>query len=194
MRLYTIGLALAPDRKTQVFRYTRHVVNPSKDRPHRAHCLGLTGSGALCLMHDKRWMRDLLRLVRASDAKRVSPLVVADHLARFNLFAHQNTADGTVGPRAIVAWRHNKSGVYRGGGGHQFYDGTVRERGADQLPTIANGMDIQALVTVTMPFMMPYLISQLNALHTGEEPSVLDVTRLDAEVAKLPTHPEEDLK
>ena len=69
VRLFTIDIVLAPDRKTYNFRYTRHVVNPSPDRPHRTPRLGLAGSGAIALLRDKRWMRELLRLVRASDTK-----------------------------------------------------------------------------------------------------------------------------
>lgn len=190
VRLYTIDLVFAPNRKTYAFRYTRHVVNRSADRPQRTPRLGLAGSGAICLTRDKRWIRELLRLVRASDSRQVSPLVVADHLARINELAHRNTSDGTVGPRCIVAWRHNKLGVHKGGGRHQFYDGTKRTGDSGALPTIANGMDIQALVQA----MMPHMMAQMSALRAGGPANELDATKLNADLAKLPEHPDENLK
>lgn len=190
VRLYTIDLAFTPDRKTYSFRYTRHVVNPSPDRPHCTPRIGLAGSGAISLVRDKRWIRNLLRLVRACDTKRVPPIEVADQLASINALAHSNTADGTVGPRCIVAWRHNKSGVHKGGGGHQFYDGTKRTSDSGALPTIANGMDVKALVQA----MMPHMMEQMSALQAGGSGGELDAAKLNAELAKLPEHPDENLK
>jgi hypothetical protein len=190
VRLYTIDLAFGHDRKTYAFRYTRHVVNRTTDRPHRTPRIGLAGSGAMCLTRDKHWIRELLRLVRACDSKRLSPLVVADQLAKINEFAHRNTADGTVGPRCIIAWRHNKLGVHKGGGGHQFYDGTKRTDDSGALPTIGNGMDIQALVQA----MMPHMMAQMSALRAGGPATELDVTKVNADLAKLPDRPDENLK
>jgi hypothetical protein len=80
-RLYTIGLALTPDRKSYAFRYTR-VVNRMPPATSRTPRFGLAGSGAPYLLaQDKKWIRGLLRVVRANDRGQVSPLVVADHLA-----------------------------------------------------------------------------------------------------------------
>jgi hypothetical protein len=178
-RLYTIDLAFAPDRGSFGFRYTRHVVNALSGRPQRTPRVGLAGSGALFLARDRRWMRELLRLVRACDLRRVSPRVVADHLASVNDLAHRNTADGSVGPRCIVAWRHNKLGVHKGAGGHQFYDGIVRTGDSSALPTIGNGMDIRALVQA----MMPHMMSQMDALRAGGPAGELDVAKLNADLA-----------
>jgi hypothetical protein len=182
-RLYTIHLALAPDRKSYEFRTVRHVVN----QPPR---IEIAGSGEVSLARDERWIRDLRRLVSACDTKRVSPIVVADQLARINEIAHRNTTDGTVGPRCIVAWRHNKSGTHKGGGGHQLYDSIKREGGAAVLPIIANGMDVQALMQTVMPHMM----EQMSARRTGEPRGELDVAKLNAELAMLPDHPDEYLR
>lgn len=190
VRLYSIDLVFAADRKTYTFRYTQHVVNPTEGRPHRTPRLGLAGSGSICLARDRRWIRELLRLVRASDSKKVSPHVVADHLAKVNQIAHQNTTNGTVGPRCIVAWRHNKLGVHKGGGAHQFYDGTQRVGDSSALPTISNGRDIQALVQAIMPQTM----SLLNDLQAGRSAKEIDSEKINAELAKLPEHPDENLK
>lgn len=190
VRMYTIDLGFAPDRKTYSFRYTRHVVNPSPDRLQRTPRIGLAGSGAISLARDKRWIRNLLQLVRACDTRRVPPIVVADQLAVINELAHRSTVDGTVGSRCIVVWRHNKSGIYKGGGGHQFYEGTKRTGDSGALPTIANGLDVQALVQA----MMPQMLEQMSALRTGRPGGDIDVAKMNAELAKLIEHPDENLK
>ena len=188
VRLYTIDMALAPNRKTYVFRYTRHVVNPSPDRLQRVPRIGLAGSGAISLVRDKIWIRNLLRLVRACDTRRVPPIVVADQLASINELAHRSTADGTVGPHCIVAWRHNKSGVHKGGGGHQFYDGTERTD-CYALPQIVNGTDLQAIGQV----MMSHMMERISTSLAGGTVDELGATMLNAELAKLPQHPDENL-
>lgn len=124
-RLYTIDLVFAPDRKNYAFRYTRHLVNkPALVKP-RTPRMGLTGSGAFCLAQDKKWIRPLLRLLRANDRGQVSFYAVADYLARLNYEVH--LADKLVGPRCVVVWRHRKGGVHKTGGADQFYTGTTRD-------------------------------------------------------------------
>lgn len=115
--------------------------------------------------------------------------MVADQLASINEFAHKNTVDGTVGPHCIVAWRHNKSGVHKGGGGHQFYENTKRTDDSCALPTIANGMDVQAIMQVTMPHIMELFSKQLLSGQEGD----LDVAKLNSELANLPRHSNEEL-
>jgi len=190
VRLYTIDLVLAPDRRHFAFHYTRHVVHSPPGLPQRTPRLGLAGSGAAFLVRDKAWIRNLLRLVRASDAKKVSPSRIADELASINQVAAANTRDGSVGPSCIVAWRHRKSGVHKGGGAHQFYEGTRRTSDSSALPTIANGMDIQALIKA----MQPHIFRQMEALRTGAPSPELNVTELNAELAKIPERPDETLK
>lgn len=189
-RLYSIDLAMAPDRKRSAFRYTRHVVDPTGARPNRVPRVGLAGSGAHYLSRDKRWIRRLLTLVRASDRKQISAHAVSDHLAGLNYLTHVNTADGSVGPRSIVVWRHAKSGVYRGGGAHQFYDGLSRQPDSGALPTITNGMDLRALVGA----MMPHMLEQFQTLREGQAPFAIDEGAINAALAQLPEHPDENLK
>lgn len=190
VRLYSIHLAFAPDRKTHMFRYTRYVANPSISQPHRPPRIGLAGSGAIYLERNTKWIRELLRLVCACDSKRVSPLVVADQLARINKLAHLNTADGTVGPRCIVAWRHNKLGVHGGGGGHQFYDGTNREGETESLPSINNGLDISAIVKA----MNPHMMARMSTYPIDELVGEIDLEKMNDDFAKLPSDPDESLK
>src|ERR1700719_2001756 len=126
-RLYTIDLAFEADRKNYRFRYTRHMDVRPVSLKTRTPRLAVGGSGGLFLVHrkDKMWMRDLLRVVGAHDRGCVTSRGVADYLANLNNNVHLKIADKSVGPRCIVAWRHSKGGVHRGGGGQQFYSGTV---------------------------------------------------------------------
>lgn len=189
-RLYSIDLAMAPDRKSTAFRYTRHVVDPTGALPNRVPRVGLAGSGARYLSRDKRWIRRLLTLVRASDRKLITAHAVSDYLASLNCLTHANTVDGSVGPRSIVVWRHAKSGVHRGGGAHQFYDGLTRQPDSGALPTIANGMDVQALVGAVMP----HMLEQFRTRSEGQAPLEIDEGALNAALAQIPEHPDENLK
>lgn len=189
-RLYTIDLAIAPNRKTYHFRYTRHVVNASALATPRTPRLGITGSGALYLIQDKKWRRNLLRVVRANDRGRVSPRAVADHLANLNNEVHLGVADKSVGPRCIVAWRHRKGGIHNGGGGHQFYTGTKQDGSSLPLPHIANGMDMEAISKV----MMAHFTKTFDAMRAGQPADGMDISVLNAGLARIPDKPEEDLR
>jgi hypothetical protein len=186
-RLYTIDLVFTPDRKGYHFRYTRHVVDRPTSATARPPRLAVGGTGSLYLYRqDKKWQRDLLRLVAASERGRVSPYAVADHLASLNNEVHLGIHDKSVGPRCIVAWRHRKEGIHGGGGAHQFYTGTTRDTGSPGLPTISQGMDMQALLSVFMPHM--------SAMVPGEPPPDVDVDELNRELGPLPDKPDENLR
>jgi hypothetical protein len=190
-RLYTIDLAFAPDRKTYRFRYTRHVGNkptPATARPPR---LGLGGSGAGYLTQDKKWMRGLLRMVRASDRGQVSPGAVADYLANLNTVVHLGIPDKSVGPRCIVAWRHRKEGVHKDGGGHAFYTNSTRESNTPAIPTITHGWDGTALIDVEMA----HIEKAIKAMREGRSAMLdLDKDALNADLARLPDKPDENLR
>ena len=143
------------------------------------------GSGALYLMKDRKWMRSLLRVVRANDRGNVSPRTVADHLATLSNEVHLAMTDNSVGPRCIVAWRFPKSG-----GGHQFYTGQQRDASWLSLPSISNGMDVSAIIGVTMP-----LWEKLSAaMLAGEPAQEFDKDELNAALSRLPDKPDEDLR
>jgi hypothetical protein len=187
-RVYTIDLH-APPGVPMAFRYTRHVVDRPAHIAPRTPPLAFGGSGARLLISEKPWRRELLRLARACDRRKVSPHAVADHLADINFRVHR--AEPTVGPRCVVVWRHRKQGVHKGGGAHQFYNGVAREHdGADgQLPTIGNGIDIQALIRA----MMPQMMEQMEALRAGKATEI-DKDKMNAELAKLPDTPDGRLR
>lgn len=190
VRLYTIDMVYAPDRKSYRFRYTRHVVERPALKVPRTLRLGLAGSGALYLVRDKRWIRPLLRMVRAHDRGQVSANTLAARLASLNNEVHVGIRDGSVGPRCIVAWRHRKNGVHKGGGGHQFFTGNERDSSSPSLPTIANGMDVSGLVEV----MMPRTMKMFEAMREGRPAPEWDKDEINAELARLPDKPDEDLR
>jgi hypothetical protein len=189
-RLYTIDLVFAPNRKNYLFRYTRHVIDKTTPGTPRTPRLGLGGTGALHLVQDKKWVRSLLSMIRANDRGQVSSLAVSDHMANLNNEVHLGVPDKSVGPRCIVAWRHRKGGVHKGGGGQQFYTGATRDASSSSLPTIANGMDIHALVGV----MMPHMTKMFEGMRAGQPAKELDKDELNAELARLPDKPDETLR
>jgi hypothetical protein len=193
VRLYTIDLAFAPDRRTYRFRYTRHVVGVPTHPTTRPPRLSVGGSGGFYLLRDKRWVRGVLRLINAHDRGRVTPRVVADHLAALNFCVHEgmrDERDESVGPRCIVAWRYRKGGIYEGGGGHQFYTAANRDEDTWSLPTIAVGMDVHAILGV----MMPHLTKFFEATNAGEPDPPLFGSHYSADVARLPHTPDERLR
>jgi len=126
--------------------------------------LQIGGSGALYLVQDKKWIRGLLRVVKANDLGRVSPHVVAGHMANLNNGVHLGVADRSVGPCCIVAWRYRKGGFHKGDCGHQAYIGTTQDTSLTLIPTIGNGMDI----TTPIARMMPYIIKNLESMLAGQ--------------------------
>lgn len=185
-RLYEIDLVLTADGK-KYFRYTRHVVNPLSATP-RTPRLAVAGSGALYLAKNKKWIRSLLRLVKASDRRLVQPLAVADHLANLNHEVH--LADKMVGPRCVVVWRHRKGGVHKGGGAHQFYSGITRDASSPPLPTIGAGMDIEAIATA----MTPHMNKMMEAMRARQPAPELNTDEINAALARLPDKPDESLR
>lgn len=190
VRLYTIDIAFAPDRKNYYFRFTRHVVEKPAFASPQTPRLGVAGSGAQYLSHNNRWMRPLLRMVNAFDRGRASVDAVAVHLASLNAEVHERTTDGSVGPRCIVAWRHRKLGLHKGGGGHQFFSGAVKDQNSPSIPAISNGMDINALVST----IMPHTLKTFEAMRSGQPAPELDKDEINAELARLPHGPDENLR
>jgi hypothetical protein len=131
-------------------------------------------------------MRSLLRVVKADDKGQVSPDVVADHLAALNYEVSQRLSDKSVGPRCVVARRHKA-----GGGGNQFYTGTTRDANSPCLPSIARGVDIEALVA------LPHLAGMLErfeARQAGQPVKEPSEDEINAELARLPNKPDENLR
>jgi hypothetical protein len=190
-RLYTIDLTVVPDRKSYAFRCTR-VVHRPPPATSRTPRIGMAGSGGIYLIQqrEKKWIRSLLRLVKANDRGQVSPQAVADHLANLNNEVHLGTRDESVACRCIVAWRHRKGSVHQGGGGQQFYTGTTRDSCSPCLPTIMRGMDVKALIAIEMP----HMIKMFEARRAGQPAEEPNKEEINARLARLPDKPDENLR
>jgi hypothetical protein len=181
-RLYSIDFQ--PRRTNDALRCARHGNSVRKPR------LGLAGTGAPYLaQNQKKWARSLLRLLKACDRRQVPDLAVADHLAKINYEVHLGVKDKSVGPHCLVAWQHRKGGVHNTSGGHQFYTETVRDAGNPGVPHIAYGMDVTTLARV----MLSHTIENAKALSAGQPPKELNRDEINAELARHPWTPDENL-
>jgi hypothetical protein len=187
--LYTIDLAVNSTTHTQHFRHTRWIVERA-GRPSTTPRFGLAGSGAYILASNQGWQRQLLRLLKAHDRGLISAMTVAGELAAINFRVSTKSADGTVGPDCIVAWRFRKNGVHKGGGAHQNFRGIEKDSDTTMLPTIANGMDVAALIDIVSP----HMIAQTQRMLTGENAQELNSDSINAALANLPEGPDESLR
>jgi hypothetical protein len=189
-RLYTIDMAFAPNGKW-FFRYTRHLTKFQK-----APQFVLIGSGARCLDSEAvKWKPSLHCLIRANGRGRMSAAAVADYLASLNSKVSLKLKDvdgkqGSVGHGCIVAWRYRKRGIYGGGGAHQAYNGTSREGNTPMLPTIVNGMDVNAIVRATLPDNILDAIRSTGSLGCLS----MDKDEVNARLAQFPHEPDEKLR
>jgi hypothetical protein len=179
-RVYTIDLVRPSGKNAYAFRWTRHVVPRNVPGGYTTPRFIIGGSGAIRLFRDQRWMRDLLRLIKAHDAGRITAQSVAMAFAKLNNQIAR--IESTVGPRCIVAWKFQK-----GGGAHEFFDGAQREFNSSFVfvPIIARGMDLGSLVKAVAPIRLP-------ALLRGE-PMEVDEAAMNAALAKLPGGPDDRL-
>ena len=153
-----------------------------------------TGGAHIYKNKDSAWKRELLSLVNQHDRGKISDHLIADRLAQLNYEAHKALeADGdrTVGPRSIVVWRRRPD-ARRGapGGGHQFYTGIDRDRDCPAIPTIANGMDLQAIAQI-------YMNQSLRGIADhGLTPTTLnfDEDEMNRLFAGIPDQPDEKLR
>ena len=188
-KLYSIDIGFSVDRSTQAFRYTRHVVGEATAPNVRTPRIAVAGSGAPILLSDKRWIRELLRLLRAYDRGVVAALQVADLLAALNYRVHMSLADGSVGPRCVVVWRNRPGSSHKAGSGHQFYESRARAQSSPGIPTIGNGMDIHAITSL----MLNNMLEQMQG-RTAEQFSSIDFREVHQGVEKLPDQPDETLR
>ncbi len=191
-RLYSIDNIVDGKTGRHWYRYTSHQRTAELGSPPPRLALGGTG-GLYLAQKDKGWQRALLSLVNAHDHGKVSDYLIADQLARLNHEASQGVRDGTVGPRCIAIWRRRPDARRpTSGGAQQFYTGVERDRSSDAIPTIANGMDVQAIAGVSMKhFLARFAGHRIGASLTMSDEDMAELNRL---VAKLPSEPDEKLR
>jgi len=190
-RLYSIDNAIDGKTGRHWYRFTRH--ERAAELGSRPPRIALGGTGGLYLhQRDKGWQRALLSLVNAHDHGKVSDSLIADQLAKLNYEAHQGVRDGTVGPRCIVVWRRRRDARRpASGGAHYFFTGVERDRDSDAIPSIGNGLDLQAIVGV----LMKQSLSRFAEHGFGASLTTSDVERaeLNRLLAELPYEPDEKL-
>lgn len=192
-RLYSIDNVVASKGGQHWYRYTSHQRTDIPGSPSVR--IAVAGSGAAyVLQKGKSWQRALLSLVKEHDRGKVSDHLIADQLASLNHEAHEEltkNGDDTVEPRCIVVWRRRPEvGPRRGGGAHQFYTGVDRDQSSSPIPTIAYGMDAQALARIHMDQLQ-------QRIAIGGFPSApfdLDYDEIDRRLAAIPTTPDEKLR
>jgi len=190
-RLYTIDIVDAKNRKHR-YRFTSRQRTAEPGSPSIRLAAGGTG-GLYLSRQDPTWRRVLFDLVKAHDRGKVRDHFVADHLAALNYEVHQALADGTVGPRSVVVWRGRRDGrPGQPGGAHQFYTGVDRDGANAPLPTISNGLDVQALLEVMWKQFTPLLGDP--AAVVDESRFRFDTDEVNRQLAKLPEGPDEKLR
>jgi hypothetical protein len=77
-----------------------------------------------------------------------------------------------------------------------FFDGPVPDSnaGAVRLPTIAVGMDVNDLADVTVRHVLKTMSTMERGEHPGTDASVVDSLAINADLARLPTEPDESLQ
>jgi hypothetical protein len=184
VRLYSLDLAFAPDRKGYGFRYTRHGRLLGRLKAQR---FAASGSGGVYLDKSRGdWIRSLRSVIRGYDRGQVPTLAVADHLARLNdhvhrhIESHKPVEKKSVGPNCIVAWRHRKGGIHRESQVQQNYTGTSRDAWSRSIPHISFDRDINAFVSVFLRY------NPRDYPHGSSS--------IGADLACLPRTPDENLR
>jgi hypothetical protein len=141
--------------------YTRYRLPHGQVAP-----IKILGSGAQYIADIPNIMRDLLRLMRAHEERRITSLAVATELAKLNWHAHENEV--TVGPNCLVQWLHRDRDDWERDRGtwFQFFDGPNLDRGGGMPPNLARGMDLRIIADS----IMPQFLAASEAYFEGRDP------------------------
>jgi hypothetical protein len=184
-RIYSIDLSLNNNKKQLNFRYTRHVTGKKSSKGDISPRIAIAGSGAHYLHKPKMSAKNLLRIIKAHDEGKVTPHEVAKQFAKLNF--QVSMKDRYVSKECVVIWRHKNSG-----GGYQNFSGlqTDTKTNFGMLPTISNGMDINAIANV----ILPHFIKSSEALFVrGEKMAEPNKETINKELANLPEGPKDTL-
>ena len=176
-QLYSISIDLGRSGADSKFIFTRHV--RSEPGNHAAR-LGVAGSGANYLPPEKLWYRNLFRLLIAHEKGQVSAETIADELA--SLVKSTSNKDTFVSEDCIVQWRSNS-------GGFQFYSQGARVHQNAEIPTAANGMNLNAIMNALLPIVQ----DGFAAFRRGDAHE-LDTARIQTELNKTALIPKTKLQ
>lgn len=184
--LYTIDFVIKPDGKKYFTRLQNCAWHSKEKEVSFISPIAIAGSGSKAFIKNPSRMRDLKKMMAAYEAKKVSVKGMLNQLALINYEVHQETTDGTVGPRCIIVWKNRENGAFDSGGGIACYTGTDQDRNCRAVPTISNGIDVRALSNVTLKHVLSDFF--------GEKNGVIDTGEINAELAALPIGPDEKLR
>ncbi|KQR26127.1 hypothetical protein [Microbacterium sp. Leaf151] len=150
------------------------------------------GTGARTLDRDQHFgglRRSLHSLIKKNDDGRVSDQAVADRLAKVCFQVHQRTADKTVGPRSIVAWRRRPGSTLPGGGQAFYTDQVLEDNVHNSIPFIMAGLDVQAIGSA-------YMETAWDRIERGLEPWAADSIdpELDRRLSEISHDPDDRLR
>jgi hypothetical protein len=192
-RLYSIDNVVDHKTRQHRYRYTSHQRTAEPDSPSIRLATAGTGGDYILRNKDRAWGRALLSLVNEHDRGKISDHLIADQLARLNYEAHKAVRDGSVGPRSIVVWRRRPDARRPiSGGGHHLYTGVDRDRDSDPIPTIGNGMDVQAIAGILMKQFQRGIAD--HGFAPGALDFHLDKDELNRLLADIPSDPDERLR
>lgn len=180
-RLYSIDLIRPRGRSQYYYRLNRYLT-----QRNATPRITIAGRGGSHLGHERAWGRELLGLVKACNAGRIHPRIVAKALARLNHNVSQK--DDSVSSRCIVVWRTSKRSKV---GGHDAYfnRGEPEQPVPHQIPVMASGMDISAIASI----IMPQFLEKASARFRGESDVEMDWEAVKTQVQALPDTPDENL-
>ncbi|NQZ52616.1 MAG: hypothetical protein HRT93_00040 [Piscirickettsiaceae bacterium] len=184
-RIYSIDLSLTNGKKDLNFRYTRHVTGKKSSKGDISPRIAIAGSGAQYICKQKKWAKNILRVIKAHDEEKVTPFEVAKQFAKLNFQVSKK--DKYVSKECVVIWRHKKSG-----GGALNFSGLTKDTKTQfkPIPAIANGMDINAIINVILPH---FTKSSEAFFERGEKMVEPDKDAINQELAKLPEGPDDTL-
>ncbi|MBT8413956.1 MAG: hypothetical protein KJO30_06440 [Boseongicola sp.] len=141
----------------------------------------MTGSAVSSIkVLNENTLREVLRYARYYNRSKVSSEVVARCFFQIGSAIYNDCKDGSISPNFLVMWQNNKTGRHLGGGGAFEFDrsGTITPLDGS-IPTIAGGMDINAIHKALFPI--------LEDLGNADEAAE---SRRNAALASIPTTPD----
>lgn len=181
-KLYTIDIHRIVPHGTYSLTFARRVSDLKLTSGYITPRIAVGGSGATHLKKNRIWARNLLKVIDAHDAGRISAQSVAKTLAQLN--NQVSRTEKTVGKKCMVMWR-----LSTGGGALECFDGEEKDTspGTVFIPTIGQGRDISSIAETIMPF-LPTMRGVQN-----EESKARIIGKINAVLSKLSEFPDDRL-
>jgi hypothetical protein len=180
--IFSLELDLHPTERLHRVRFQRW-----ETQWKRPATFGVAGSGTPYVMRQQLRVKNLVRLIRKHEAGRISAQGIALQFAKLNL--EVSAKDQSVGPNCIVAWRYRREGSFKGGGAHQFFEGT-KPAGGPGFPSNLNGTDMSAVMNVMWPFVQEVFADMKAGVQSGLDRFTV---KINEQLRKLPSEPDEKL-